>query len=303
MSALNKAIRIYNQQGSKRLFELAKRRGYWSINSLLDYGTHPYDKEWDILIIIDACRFDLFQEFVTQHEVYDKFESIEPMYSHASSSKEWLTKTFVEGPNNEIRDTSLIAANGFTSEIGQVEFADLEEVWRYGIHPDYHVVTPQPVTDAAVKCYRNSNSDKYVIHYNQPHAPFLHCAGKYDSAKDEPGATQNVWDGLEQGQYDRSEVWEDYGKNLLDVLDHVNILIENFSGKIAVSSDHGNCLGEYGFYGHPSRCPVPSVRKVPWAVAQGGGEETYEPGHSQAEELEEADDQDIKEHLSHLGYF
>ncbi|MDB2282658.1 hypothetical protein PM030_12325 [Halorubrum ezzemoulense] len=307
MSTLDKAASVYSEQGAKKLFKLASenlyRQGYTTVNSLLDYGTHPYDKEWDVLIIIDACRFDLFQEFAPQHEIYDKFESVEPIYSQASSSKEWLTKTFVEGSRSEIANTSLIAANGFTSEIGQVEFDELEEVWRYGIHPDYHIVPPEPVTDAAVKCYRNTDSDRYVVHYNQPHAPFLHCAGKYDSAKDELGATQNVWDGLEKGQYDHSEVWEDYGKNLLDVLDHVNILVEDFSGKVAVSADHGNCLGEYGIYGHPSHCPVPSVRRVPWAVTEGGGKEKYELDNLETEDLEQSDDEEIKEHLSHLGYF
>lgn len=307
MGTLTEAIDVYNQQGGEKLLKLTGkklyRRGYNGLNSLLDYGVHPYDKDWDILIIIDACRFDLFQEFAPQHEMYDKFESIQSIYSHASSSKEWLTKTFVEGPQDQIKNTSLISANGFTNEIGQVNFDELEEVWRYGIHPEYHIVPPKPVTDAAVKCYRNTTSDRYVIHYNQPHAPFLHCAGKYDSAKDELGATQNVWDGLEEGQYDNTEVWEDYGKNLLLVLDHVNTLIEDFSGKIVVSADHGNCLGEYGIYGHPSHCPVPSVREVPWAITEGNGRGEYELGDSDLEDLEKSDDEEIKEHLSHLGYF
>lgn len=307
MGTLSKAVDVYNQQGAKTLFRLARenlyRRGYTGLNSALDYGVHPYDKDWDILVIIDACRFDLFQEFAPQHEVYDKFESVQSVYSHASSSKEWLTKTFVEGPHDEVRNTSYITANGFTSEIGQVDFNELKEVWRYGIHPEHHLVTPEPVTDAAVNCYRNTNSDKYIIHYSQPHAPFLHCSGKYDSAKDEPGATQNVWDGLKEGRYNRTEVWEDYGENLLTVLDHVDALVEDFSGKIVVSADHGNCLGEYGIYGHPSHCPVPSVREVPWAVAEGNGKRKYQPTDSDRSEFERSDDEDIKEHLSDLGYF
>lgn len=32
---------------------------------LFNYGITPFEREWDILIIIDACRYGLFKEAVT----------------------------------------------------------------------------------------------------------------------------------------------------------------------------------------------------------------------------------------------
>ena len=125
---------------------------------------------------------------------------------------------------------------------------DLFEVWRYGVDPEFSIVRPETVTEAAIDCYRNSDAERYVIHYMPPHAPFLHCARKYDSFGETPVVSQNVWDGLRDGGYDLDEVWQDYGQHLINVLDHVEILMQNMSGKIAVSADHGNSLGEFGAY-------------------------------------------------------
>jgi hypothetical protein len=164
------------------------------------------------------------------------------------------------------------------------------------------ITPPKAVTDAAIQEYRTRSPDKLVVHYEQPHAPFLHSPSKYDASGDGRGGTQDVWEGLRKGRYDKDKVWEDYGKNLLTVLDDVETLIENVSGTVVVSSDHGNAMGKWGVYGHPKNVPVPVVKKVPWAVTEGLGNDTYELPKDVGESDVRIDDSQIKDHLKDLGY-
>jgi len=184
-------------------------------------------------------------------------------------------------------------------------FHEIEHVWRYAHDPEAHVTRPEALTNAAVRSFRKSSAEKYIVHYVQPHAPFLHCVGKYDSVSDGAGGTQNIWDGLEEGEFKKNEVWGDYGQNLLTVLDNVLTLIEEFDGQIAITADHGNALGEFGYFGHPGHVPIPAIRKVPWATATGLSKENYDL--KEREEVSTGSgEQDIKselkDHLRDLGY-
>jgi len=55
-----------------------------------------------------------------------------------------------------------------------------------------------------------------------------------------------------------------YTENLLIVLKAVSEIIPFLSGKIIITSDHGEFLGEGGRYGHPYGCRDPILTKVPW---------------------------------------
>ncbi|MFC7229668.1 LTA synthase family protein [Salinirubellus salinus] len=276
--------------------------GLSALGRRISYGRNIYDEEWDVLIILDACRYDLFEEFAPRHDVYERFESVVPIYSCASATPEWLVKTFDRGPDELVSGTFYISSTGFVTEIDATRLYGIEEVWSYAVDPEYGVTRPGAVTNAAIKSYRETDADRYVIHYVQPHAPFLHCPGKYDSVGNGgEGGTQNVWRGLQEGRYERDEIWQDYGQNLLGVLDEVETVIRNVEGTVVVTSDHGNAMGEWFVYGHPKHNPVPAVKRVPWVLAEGAGRDDFEvrePEHV-ATGLGE---QDLGEHLRALGY-
>lgn len=236
------------------------------IDSHFNFGTNVFDREWDVLIILDACRYDLFDEFAAQHPIYQSFDSVGSMYSIASKSDDWLERTFKQADVSELARTSYITD---TSHAGMVTSNDLYEI--HTVEENAHnkrggVLVPEAFTHDAITCYENSDADKFMIHYFQPHAPFLHCVGKYDSTATGGGQTQNVWQGLRDNVFDRRDVWADYGQNLLTVLDQVETVVDRVEGNIAVTSDHGNAMGEFGLYGHPFSGAVPSIRRVPWAI-------------------------------------
>lgn len=156
------------------------------------------------------------------------------------------------------------------------------------------------MTNEGLRLYQTSGGDGYYIfHYNQPHAPFINCPGKYDSIKTVGlhGATQNVWKGLRDKKYDRDELWEDYCRSLYETLDEVQKVVDNVSGRVVISSDHGNLLGEFGLYGHPSHVPVSKLKRVPWVTTSGKGLDNYTPT-----EIDKTRNTERKEYLENLGY-
>ena len=271
------------------------------IGRRLNYGINIFDYEWDVLVILDACRYDLFQEFAPEHPVYDEFSTVRPVYSCASATPEWIPKTFNEGNDATVAATYYVSCTGYSTLIDSDRLRGVEEVWSYAVDPEYGSTRPEAVTNAAIRAYREGDAERFVFHYIPPHAPFLHCPGRYDSTGDGAGGTQNVWRGLQAGLYDRDRVWEDYGRNLLRGLDEVETILRNVTGTVVVTSDHGNAIGEWGIFGHPANVPVPAVKRVPWAVATGHGRDEYVT--SDDDEIATGlGEQDLNEHLRALGY-
>ncbi|ELZ04601.1 hypothetical protein [Natrialba aegyptia] len=258
--------------GSRLTAEKAVERALVQLGKRINYGERPIEKEWDVLIILDACRADLFAEFAPQHPVYDEFETTTSIYSCASTSSEWFRKAFGSASDQELSKIHYLSANLFSDCVDPNRFHEMTELWRF-VEEDEKHCDPAEVTAEALRANRESDAERLVIHYIPPHAPFLHCEGKYEL--ENPvwrGDSHQVWLGLQSGEFDRAEVWNDYGQNLLTVLDEVDTLLTHLSGTIAITADHANGLGELGVYGHPGYSPVPAVKRVPWVTAVGQGQ-------------------------------
>lgn len=274
------------------------RQGLTEIGKRRNFGTRPYDRNWEVLIVLDACRWDLWERYAPKHHVNDRIRHVESIYSCASSSDEWLLKSFQQAPDEIVGDSIYVTANAYTHKIDIDRFYDVEEVWRYGRDPRSGTVFPEVVTNEAIRAYRDAPDKRLIIHYLQPHAPFLHCLDKYHQSAD----NQEVWRGIQQGEFERDDVFKDYGQNLLTVLDHVETILDNVTGTIAITSDHGNFVGEWGLYGHPSWVPLPAVKRVPWAVAEGNNQESYKIRDRDSITTVETEEPSVKEHLRQLGY-
>lgn len=274
------------------------------IEPLVPIGTNIYDREWDVLVVLDACRYDLFEEFAPEHDVWKHFDSVDSIHSVASTTAVWLPRTFDEAPEDEVADTHYVTCTAYTDKLlDDGDFHQVDHVWKYAKDPETGHPRPEAVTDAAIDAVRSTEASRVVVHYVQPHAPFLHCLGKYDSvaAESGAGATQAVWRGLREGRFDRDEVWQDYGQNLLRGLDEVQTLVENTDADLVITSDHGNALGEMRMYGHPRYAAIPAVRKVPWVRVdcQGGGDYEVRGREAMTTGSEEST---ISENLRALGY-
>jgi len=239
-----------------------------AVGRRLDYGTPVFEREWDVLVVLDACRADLLRSVAPDIEFLD---SVETVRSVGSSSSEWLENTFVGHP--ETGDTVMVTGNTWTDRYLDADaFAALDEVWKYAWDEELGTVPARAVTDRAVALARERDPERLVVHYMQPHHPFVPDPLDGDDGLARTGEhsnTANPWVALRRGDLSTDRVWAAYEANLRYVLREVATLLGNVDGRVAVTADHGNLFGEWGLYGHPMHTPVPALLAVPWAEATG----------------------------------
>lgn len=268
--------------------------GIWRMfgRNIYNYGENVYDREWDVLIVLDACRWDLMEEVMDEYKFLtenQKFNSV------ASTSSEWLEKTF--NHKEETQKTSYISGNLFTEqELNPREFNHLDEVWGDTWNDEKGTILPDSLTDRAIEHHRNENPTRMVVHYMQPHHPFVSdMVGEGMSQSDE--TSTSPWNLLRCGKLNRDQVWKRYTENLRYVLNDVEILLENIdSENVVITADHGNLLGEFGLYGHIGHTPVSPVKEVPWIETKAENLETHTP------EIFSEETGKIHEKLEDLGY-
>lgn len=266
-------------------------------------GTEIMNEDWDNLIILDACRYDIFEEINTIDG------NLESRISRGSSTPEFLLNNF-KGTSHY--DTVYVCAIPMIEEQGVHEnFYDTIRVWRSDWDDENQTVPPEDMADQ-VRDTANKYPEKRIIaHFLQPHYPFIGSTGKEipHPSVEGPGlssrnddAPDYIWKQLREDRIDTQLAWEAYRENLELALPHVNNLINDLTGRTVVTSDHGNGFGKYGVYGHPTHRSLylENLVKVPWLVIDDGTrkdiveEDSYSGNGS--------DSENIQERLQALGY-
>jgi hypothetical protein len=283
-------------------------RAIQAVGRRLHYGTNVFDRRWDVLVVLDACRADLLRSVVADGDAETGFlGDVATVRSVGSSSSEWLENTF--GSRPETARTAMVTGNTWTDRYLEADaFAALDEVWKYAWDDDLGTVPPGAITDRAVALARASEPDRLIVHYMQPHHPFVPDPIAGDDGMARTGSHTNdvnPWVLLRRGAVTTERVRAAYRANLRYVLPEVRTLIENVSGRVAVTADHGNLFGEWGLYGHPMHTPVPALLAVPWAETDGDGRRAYTPTIEPPEPLpvdRVYDAETDRDRLAALGY-
>ncbi|WP_336038176.1 hypothetical protein [Halobacterium yunchengense] len=267
------------------------------------------DADWDVLVVLDACRADLFREVAADADHDFLPDRPGSRTSPASSSEEWLAEVFGAASDDALRDLAYVTGNPFSaSELDAGRFRAVEEVWRYAWDDDLGTIPPRPVTDAAIRTWRDGDADRMVVHYMQPHFPSIPAAEDGDAdggiELDRFGETDlSVWDDLRFGRRGVEEAWTAYRRNLELVLADLAVLFANLDADRAiVTADHGNAFGERGVYGHPGGVDLPVLREVPWCAVSPTDDRTREPAERDAAADEPTDEAEIEQRLADLGY-
>lgn len=279
----------------------------YSVQSTTD-ADPVIDADWDVLVVLDACRADLFDE-VTDGGTYDFLPANSgTRTSPASSSEAWLRTVFGDADDAALCDLAYVTGNPFSaSKIEAERFHSVEAVWRYAWDDDLGTIPPRPITDAAIRTWRESDADRMVVHYMQPHFPSIPAAGgRADEGieLDRFGETSlSVWDDLRFGHRSTDEAWTAYRENLEHVLEDLELLFSNLAAEAAVvTADHGNAFGEHDVYGHPGGVDLPVLRDVPWCPVSPTDDASHDPGDgAQAAETDDGEDV-IEARLEDLGY-
>jgi hypothetical protein len=240
-----------------------------------DEAVRVMEEDWDTMIVLDACRADYFERVAD----LGRFDEYEPRISLGSHSSEWTRRNFQGG---SFGDTVYVSANPHTSLEAGDAFHHVVELWETDFDEDAGVVRPETVRDAAVEAYEEFPNKRLIVHFMQPHGPFIGS----DTGDNHDG---------------KAEYWQAYAENLEYVLPFVDDIIETIPGKTVITADHGQAYASglselLGIGGHKPRLRFPSLVEVPWAVLGGKRRDvrTGETGQAQGEQ--------IQDRLEDLGY-
>ena len=283
--------------------------GYIYRNPGIDYMT----RDWDNLLILDACRADMFEESLD----INRFDEYESVHSIGSSSPDWMRETFVE---KEFPDTVYVTANPWISKIAPDSFHHIENLWLrdYDVSQgelsgasvleeaglgDIPTIYPDMLSEAAREMKQEYPNKRLIVHYFQPHAP---CVGNADgSKKDVIVDEMHPGDDLKDGNISREEVWEAYIDNLKYAFHYANKLAKDIGGRSVFTADHGELFGEFLWpfpirgYAHPDRVRHPKLTEVPWAIVEHGERREIT---TESTSHHEADEGVVNERLEDLGY-
>lgn len=267
------------------------------VGKYINFGTGCFEEEWDVFVILDACRHDVMQEVASTGNWEFLPERVPHKYSCASTSEEYVQKAFAESYDDEIERTALICGNLHPEKLREElkldeRFGDFTVAHLDWLDESYNV-PPEEVTDRAIRFWRErpDEIDRMIVWYMQPHTPYR----KWELSSNE------IWTRLEAGELERSDVWRAYRDNLVWVLSEVEILLENLEAdRVVISSDHGEAFGEFGCFRHPKYVPLPPLKKVPWIETTSQDKGTRDP--APPESAVKPWGSELEKHLEHLGY-
>ena len=323
-----------------RIFEKLKTetlRRSWNLRHKKEYDNtvNVMSGDWDNLLILDACRYDIFEETNTIDGDLDY------IYSKGSHSQEFYEKTF-EGKS--YTDTIYVTANPYGAVIGKDVFAAIETSFSGQVHIDREQkkisevkdetgdwvtkthsenVHPRKINDLALELLEKHSEKRLVIHYMQPHSPYLgkraselreqlyedhniiftnDISNDYQPSEGEVVITE-LLNAAKEGYLSTEEIREVYTENLEIVLQYIEDLLGELDGKTVVTSDHGELLGEKRAgvrYRHPKGVYAEELRKVPWLTIPSDSRRTITTG--QLDRQTETSQEDLEKQLELLGY-
>ena len=233
-------------------------------------------EDWDFLILLDACRFDYFKEVYQKH--FD-IGTLKKAISPSTWTMEWLNNIFED---NYYDDIIYVSPHPFINSQKEITFTDsfhdkrsfdgkkhffkVIDVWRgKSVNVLDATVHPLKVNRAFHQTYLKYPNKRYIIHYIQPHRPYISINDKVkiDFTSFERFISvflspRQIWDFKKLLNRPSSSPLEDcyrksgrkgiievYKNEINLVLENIKILIDSISGNWLITSDHGERLANY----------------------------------------------------------
>ena len=231
-------------------------------------------QEWDICVILDACRYDIFSDLYNDILIGDK--KLKKAKTHCKGTFEWFTNNFDGQDCSDIIYIDPIIM--FDEIMPNKSFYKIVRVWK--THWDYThgTILPSSMTKVAVSEIMENPDKRFIIHYHQPHPPYLQ--DKFigiDGAVDKPeeilknigkkrkfnfyqffqgrlrktigcknawyimskfGMTPLDYYGKIYVKYGMDELYNGYKETLRMSLESLNDVIRNKNGKVVITADH-----------------------------------------------------------------
>jgi hypothetical protein len=253
------------------------------------------DDEWDVAVVLDACRWDTLSELVSW--------PVEYANSPGSATPQWLAVA----AETRVFEGAYLASGNAQYEDVDLGAAELHKLWESDWNARLGTVLPEPVLSTADDLLADGKRP-VVAHLLPPHAPYVaRVGGTWLPAFPDT----KVWDrnpnvdghedrmspqvAMARGHIDLDRARRAYRASVASTWEVVAEYVGQWVGReltVVVTADHGETFGGFrdlGFCGHPNRCHIDPLIKVPY--------ERFE----QAAPVEGAADS-VDEKLSALGY-
>jgi len=215
---------------------------------------------WKTLIILDACRYDVFK----QH-VYNYLDgSLMPVLSPSCVTSDWLN-TIWSGKLWK-KDVIYISGNPSINRRTLRTVAKVHEAWRYGWSDKYMTMDPAALSEAfriealRLKLSGKSGHMRFVLHYVKPHAPYKNFTKilrkhmpEYDVLLANRLTNEIITLSILYELFKKKEAVDAFLKklyieNLKWVLKEVSKIIDCLPKPVVITADHGELLGECNLF-------------------------------------------------------
>lgn len=272
-------------------------------------GTYVTREVWDNLIILDACRYDLFEEVVRANGIPGKLEW---RISRGTTTESFIRENFLSGPS--LPDIVYVTGNPFVSKLANDRFFRVVPVWKTAWDKKNNTVLPQDICRHALQSARTYPNKRLIVHFMQPHRPFVGHPRESWSGPRLKHRLLYAYAGSDDEHLEsanRSQLRDLYRENLSLTIPCVQELLHGLPGLTVVTADHGEGLGErlhpllpMPVFGHPRGARMPELVKVPWFIPEvpRPTELRVQAGEVASERMELEDEALMLDRLKSLGY-
>lgn len=246
------------------------------------------EKEWDVAVVLDACRYDYFKDIHREYLPEGKLTKEQS----ASYTQEYLRRAFPKpkydltciGGHPALNSAGIPWGGFYASK----KFTKVVDAWALGWDEERGTTNPREVTNLAWAHTGRGQDKKVLIHYMQPHFPYLNAPFKA------PPYKKHGWVGKQMRKapnfiregywraryllnlpdpptryylenYTPDEIRKHYAENVHWVLKEVGRLFTQIKDKrVVVTADHAELLGENGEWFHPMWVRHPILNTVPF---------------------------------------
>ena len=260
-------------------------------------GIEVMEADWDNLLVLDACRYDIFRE------MHDLPGELKPVISQGGTSKEFYDRNFTA---EEYGDTVVISAN---SHLQRVESRfhdrirlfkhDRDPLWSEQFEDPPEIVVPETTADRTLETHERYPNKRLFVHMMQPHSPFLGETGEQIYSQE-----VTWYEDYYRANVTAEQARQAYRETLDIALPHVERLVTELPGKTVVTADHGELFGDnlFGLAGHPGGdIYLKELVTVPWLEVDADERKEIVPGSATEGPIEM--DEEVKQSLRDLGYY
>ena len=254
--------------------------------------TDLVDSAWKYLAILDAARYDYFKEVYNSH--INKVGTLKMAESNTLSTPDWL-QNFKDKDCKDIIYLNTVIK--FDHWLPKHNMFKVYHLWDTHWDKDLGTIHSKSVNEVFLKEYKKHPDKRFVLHYMQPHGPYITLGGQPTETKEQhvvgerhiPKKKRVLRDYI-AGHLSESQAWtlkkylhikpgipieshyrkygkegviEAYKNEIKMGLSYIVALMEKTKGKWLITADHGVTVGEKGRFG---LCYIDTkeVREVPW---------------------------------------